>query len=479
MPDSSPLTGGHRPIVTAAEMRALEAAAIAQGVSEFELMARAGHAAARAIIAYAAPADTLVLCGPGNNGGDGYVIALALAEAGWPVRVAALAPSGTDTARQAAEGWTGPVETLDKATAPASLLVDALFGIGLTRPLDGRLSAILARLGEGAGTRVAIDLPSGVATDDGACLSPPLACDLCISFGAAKPAHYLHPAAAHVGRLVIAPIGLAPAHSDLTVIGKPRFAALDADTHKYRRGHVLVVGGPAHATGAARLAALAAQRAGAGYVTLLSPSAALAANAAQLTGVVLAEADTPRDIAKALAEPRAGALVIGPALGPERHKVIAALEVGKPVVLDADVFTLFANDAAGLAKLIAGPAVLTPHDGEFVRLFGDLPGSKVERVCAAAARIGAVVLLKGPDTVIAAPDGRAAINAHASSALATAGSGDVLAGIIGALLARGLDPFEAACAGAWLHGDAGQRGGAGLIAEDLPGLLPAVLADLA
>ncbi len=446
MPDSSPLLAAHRPIVTAAEMRALEAAAIARGTSEIELMERAGQAAARAIIAYAALAETLVLCGPGNNGGDGYVIARVLAEAGWPVRVAALAPPGTDTARQAAKGWTGPVETLDEATAPATLLVDALFGIGLTRPLDGRLSAILARLGEGAATRVAIDLPSGVATDDGACLSPPLYCDLCVSFGAAKPAHYLHPAAVHVGRLVIAPIGLAPAQSDLRLVGRPSFAALDADTHKYRRGHVLVASGHAHATGAARLAALAAQRAGAGYVTLLSPTAALAANAAHLTGIVLAEADTPRDIAKALAEPRAGALVIGPGLGAARDKVIAALEAGKPLVLDADVFTLFANDVAGLAKLINGPAVLTPHEGEFVRLFGDLPGNKVERVRAAAAKTGAVVLLKGPDTVIAAPDGRAAINGHASPALATAGSGDVLAGIIGALLARGLDPFEAACA---------------------------------
>ncbi len=470
-----------QPIVTAAEMRALEAAAIAGGTSAIELMRRAGGAAARAIAAYISPIDTLVLCGPGNNGGDGYVIATELAAMGWAVRVAAIAAPGTDTARQAAAGWAGAVEALDDDTPGAALIVDALFGIGLTRALSPTHAANLNRLAGAARSCVAIDLPSGAATDDGAALSPLPACDLCISFGAAKPAHVLNPAAAAVGRLVVAAIGLAPAASTLHRIAPPRRRAEPAAAHKYQRGHVLVVGGPAQATGAARLAALGAQRAGAGYVTLLSPTAALAANAAQLTGIVLVEADTPAAIARAFGEARAHALVIGPALGRThgRDKLLAALSVGKPVVLDADAFSLFEGDAAALARAIEGPVVLTPHEGEFARLFGALPGSKVDRARAAARRIGAVVLLKGADTVVAAPDGRAAVNTHASPGLATAGSGDVLAGVIAAMLARGLDPFEAACVAAWLHGDAGRRGGPGLIADDLPGLLGQTLAGLA
>lgn len=469
-----------QPIVTAAEMRALEAAAIAQGTSEFELMQRAGDAAARAIAGFAAPTDALILCGPGNNGGDGYVIATQLARMGWPVRVAVTGVSTTDTAREAAMAWGSELEILDAQTRPATLVVDALFGIGLARPLAPELADILNRLAAAAQTCVAIDLPSGAATDDGAALSPLPESDLCVSFGAAKPAHVLHPAAACIGRLVVAGIGLAPAASKLNLIARPRWAPTAPAAHKYQRGHVLVVGGPAHATGAARLAALGAQRSGAGYVTLLSPTAALAANAAQLTGIVLAEAETPAAVARAFGEGRAHALVIGPALGRAsgRDKVLAALSVGKPVVLDADVFSLFAGDAAALAAAIDGPVVLTPHDGEFVRLFGALPGSKVDRARAAARQVGAVVLLKGPDTVIAAPDGRAAVNTHATPHLATAGAGDVLAGIIGAMLARGLDPFEAACVAAWLHGDAGRRGGAGLIAEDLPVLVGQALAAL-
>lgn len=470
-----------QPILTADEMRALEATCIEAGTSELELMERAGRAAARAIAAFGPPAPTLVLCGPGNNGGDGYVIARRLAKAGWPVRVAALAPPATATARQVAARWQGPVEHIGPDTPPAAVLVDALFGIGLTRGIGDPTMLAIHRLGQAARTRVAIDLPSGVATDDGALLSMPVAADLCVTFGAPKPAHFLQPGAGYAGRIVIAGIGLEPAASELSLVGPPLLARVDPAAHKYQRGHVLVVGGPAHATGAARLAALAASRAGAGYVTLLSPPEALSANAAHLTATVLREAGSPTAIAKALEDPRADAAVIGPALGTTdgRDKVLAVLRAGKPTVLDADVFSLFAGDPAALAAAIVGPVVLTPHEGEFVRLFGELPGSKVDRARTAADKVGAVVLLKGADTVIAAPGGRAAINAHTSPALATAGSGDVLCGIVAAMLARGLDPFDAACAGAWLHGDAGRRGGVGLTAEDLPGLLPRALAALA
>ncbi len=452
------------PIVTAAEMRAAEAAAIASGTSADTLMQRAGEAAARAIAAYAGPAPALVFCGPGNNGGDGYVVARELAALGWPVRVATLESPTTETAKKAASRWAGPTEPLGPGTAPAPILIDALFGIGLTRPVD---APDLLRLGRLAYIRIAIDLPSGVSTDNGALLSPPIACDLTITFGALKPAHVLHPAAAFMGRVVVADIGTAHA-STLTTIAPPELPSLAPTAHKFERGHVAVLSGPFHATGAARLSAAGAARI-AGYVTVLSSGSALAANAAHLTSTVLRRADTPEQIAAALA--KVDAVVAGPGLGDDRDKLLAVLGTGKPVVLDADAFTLFADTPDALFAAIQAPAVLTPHEGEFVRMFGALPGSKIHRARAAAARAGAVVVLKGADTVVAAPDGRAAVNRDAPPSVATAGSGDVLSGVIAALLARGLSPFDAACAGVALHSRAGRRAGPGLIADDLPRFL--------
>ena len=451
-------------VVTAMEMRAAEAAAIDAGTSAQVLMQRAGEAAARTIAAFDGPLPTLVLCGPGNNGGDGYVIAKALAERGWPVRVAALAEPATATAKWARAGWTGSVEPLDDVTAPAQALVDALFGIGLTRPLSDPARTALHRLAAAARLRVAIEVPSGVSTDDGATLSPPIGCDLTVTFGALKPAHVLQPAAAAMGRIVVADIGTTHDRR-LTTIAEPRLPTLDRTAHKFQRGHVAVLSGPMSATGASRLSAAAAARI-AGYVTLLSSGGALAINAAHLTSTVLKRADTAEDITAALA--KVDAVVAGPGLGEGRDKVLAALAAAKPSVFDADIFSLFADDPAALFAAIRAPAVLTPHEGEFVRLFGQLPGSKIERARAAAARAGAVVVLKGADTVVAAPDGRAAVNTGAPPQLATAGSGDVLSGIVAALLARGMPPFEAACGGVWLHARAGRRAGPGLVADDLP-----------
>jgi ADP-dependent NAD(P)H-hydrate dehydratase / NAD(P)H-hydrate epimerase len=451
------------PILTAAEMRDAEAAAVAAGTPVETLMDRAGTAAAEAIWRYAGPLPTLVLCGPGNNGGDGYVIARELRARGVEVRVAALSEPRSDAARWAREGWSGAVGALGEA-APAPLLVDALFGTGLTRPLDAAVSGALCRLAGAAAVTVAVDLPSGVATDDGRILSPVPDCGLTITFATLKPSHLLQPAARHMGRIAIADIGIA-AKSDLFCLGRSHLPAPGPDDHKYRRGYVAVLAG--EMPGASALSAAAAARGGAGYVRLVSdaPVPGLPAAVVQGTG----------DPAAFLSDPRVGAIVAGPGLGrgpAARSRLDLALEAGRPLVLDADALVLV--DAAALRGL--DRPIVTPHAGEFTRLFGDLPGSKVEQARAAAASSGAVVVYKGADTVLADPDGRAAIAPAAPAWLASAGTGDVLAGVIAAMRARGLPPFEAACAGVWLHGEAARRIGGPLIADDLLAHLPAALA---
>lgn len=467
-----------RPVLTAAEMRAAEDRVIAAGTPARDLMERAGAAAAATILAFDAPASAIVLCGPGNNGGDGYVVARHLAAAGVKVVVAADAPPAADPARAAAADWTGAVVPLGDAPA-AACMVDALFGTGLSRPLGTDHVAALTR-GAAARLCVALDLPSGVGSDDGNDLGCPYEARLTMAFGALKPAHLLHPAAARCGRVVIADIGV-PAASTLVRNARPARLRLSATAHKYARGFVLVVGGPAGHGGAARLAALAALRVGAGVVTLAVPTPAQTENAARLDAVMLRIADDGPALARLLGDRHLTVLLVGPGLGRDaraRGLVETALADGRPLVLDGDVFTLFAAGAEGLQRRLRAPAVLTPHEGEFARLFPEARGNKVERARAAAARIGAVVALKGPDTVVAAPDGRASVNVHASANLATAGSGDVLSGLIAGLLAQGLDAYDAACAGVWLHGDLGRRGGPGMIADDLAGLIPAALASL-
>ena len=461
-------------------MRAAEARVIAAGVPARTLMERAGAAAADAILRFDAPRAATVVCGPGGNGGDGYVVARHLRAAGITVTVAADGPPRSEPAASAARDWDGPVVPLAEAPSGGAL-VDALFGIGMSRPLDTALAVTLGRLAEAAQLRVALDVPSGVGSDGGSDLGCSFVADLTVAFGAYKPAHFLHPAAGRCGRTVLADIGLGEIASELALNTAPRLPGFGPEAHKYARGAVFVVSGPSGRGGAARLAAHAALRAGAGLVTIAVPAAALVENAARLDAVMLRVIDDAAGLGELIGDRRAGAVLLGPGLGHDAHArglVDAALASGRPLVLDADVFTLFAGDAAGLAKRIAGPAVLTPHQGEFARLFGTLPGSKVDRARAAAALAGTVVVLKGPDTVIAAPDGRARINAHASPGLATAGSGDVLAGIVAGLLAQGIEAFDAACAAVWLHGDLGLRGGPGLTADDLPGLIVAGLRDL-
>jgi len=452
-----------RPILTAQETRDAEAAAFATGVTVAEAMEKAGAAVAEAAWRYAGRVPTLVLCGPGNNGGDGYVIARLLRERGVDVRVAASGEPRTEAARINAARWGSIVEPLAVAR-PGRLMIDALFGTGLARALDPAVSAPLERLARGAARSISVDLPSGVGTDDGALLGPAIAYDLTVALAVLKPAHLLQPSASLMGRLVVADIGISGA-SQLSEIGRPHLPAPGPRDHKYTRGQVVAVEGAM--PGAALLAALAAQRGGAGYVTLAGKGTGGTAALVRRDGRL-------RDI---LDDARIGAVVIGPGLGLDRagaDQLRRAMESGRPLVLDADALAILAE--RGLRR-IAGEPVMTPHEGEFAKLFGVLPGSKVERARAAAAASQAVVVLKGADTVVAAPDGRAAISRPASGWLASAGTGDVLAGLIAASRARGLAPFDAACAGAWLHGRAGELAGAGLIADDLIVHLPQALAE--
>jgi hydroxyethylthiazole kinase-like uncharacterized protein yjeF len=452
-----------RPILTADGMRAAEAATIEAGTPVEELMERAGIAAAEAIARFAGSQPTLILCGPGNNGGDGYVIARSLAEQGFDVRVAALGEPKSPAARQARERWTGAVEPLD-CTSAAPLLVDALFGTGLTRGLDESTSGALLGLAAEARVRVAVDLPSGAATDDGHLLSSIPDFDLTVTFATLKPSHLLQPAAHHMGRLVIADIGI-EARSDLTEIGMPRLAPPGPNDHKYSRGYVAVLAG--EMPGAAALTASAALRAGAGYVRLASNT---------FLGNVPRAVVQGGDLAAILQDERIGALAIGPGHGRSEgagRRLVEAAGCACPLVLDADALVLL---SARLSLLAGVDAILTPHAGEFERLFGAGEGSKLDRTRRAAAEAGAVIVFKGPDTVVAAPDGRTAIAPVATSWLASAGTGDVLTGVIAAMRAGGLPAFEAACAGVWIHGEAAKRAGAGLIADDLIEALPAVLA---
>jgi hydroxyethylthiazole kinase-like uncharacterized protein yjeF len=447
-----------RTVLTAGEMRAAEVRAIDAGTPVEALMERAGLAAAEAIRRFAGPLQALILCGPGNNGGDGYVVARALRERGVEVRVAALAEPATAVARNARERWDGEVSALDAAT-PAPMLVDALFGTGLGRPLDEAVARRFALLAGAALVRVAIDLPSGVSTDDGAILSPVPDFDLTVAFQALKPAHLLQPSARHMGRVVVADIGIA-AQSRLAEIGRPLLRAPCPDDHKYSRGYVAVVAG--EMPGAAALTASAAMRAGAGYVRLIGEAAVPGVPSA-----VVQSREGEND-------ERIGVLAIGPGLGrgARTGELMArrgALRV--PRVLDADALFALGADPSGLEG-----AILTPHGGEFRRLFPGLAGSKVEQARTAAARTGAVIVFKGADTVVAAPDGRAAIAPPAPHWLASAGTGDVLTGIVAAMRTR-LEPFEAACAAVWLHKRAAELAGPALIADDLVGALPRALTE--
>ena len=474
-----------RQILTVAEMGAADAAAIAAGTLGGVLMERAGQAVADAVCARFQPQRAVILCGPGNNGGDGYVAARLLKARGWPVEVLALAPPAAADARAARDQWDGRVGELSAAPSEG-LYIDALFGAGLARPLDGVAALLAQRLAATPEKVIAVDIPSGVPGDTGAPLGPSVAAGLTVTFHARKPAHVLEPGRERCGEVVVADIGLGSTQAQLFENGPElwlaRYPWPTAATHKHARGRLIVVSGDAWSTGAARLAARGGLRIGAGLVTIFSPSEALSVNAAHLEAVMLRGFDTDLELEEGAAD--VDAAVIGPAAGVTENtllNVLALARTGAALVIDADAISVFRDDPEELFSVLDRDDVLTPHPGEFERLFKGLLAASPERITAArraAQRADAVVLLKGADTVIAAPDGRAAVNVNGAPWLATAGSGDVLAGFIGGLVAQGMESFEAACAAAWIHAEAGELHGPGLIAEDLPGLAPAVLRRL-
>jgi hydroxyethylthiazole kinase-like uncharacterized protein yjeF len=436
------------PILTLAQMRAAEQALFDGGVDPYALMVRAGEGAAEIIWRAGNMRETLVLCGPGNNGGDGYVIACALKQRGVPVRVAALADPRTESASRARAAWAGPVETLESAV-PAQQIVDAIFGVGQSRPLDEAVAQRFATLVDAAQISHAIDVPSGVESDAGCLLSPVPMFDLVLAIGAWKPAHLLMPAASLTRQRALVDIGIDPPEGCARLLAPPRLSAPAPDAHKYRRGLVAVVAGAM--PGASLLAAEATAHGGAGYVRIAGAQGLLTAHA-----IVQAE-DISFD--------KARAVLVGPGLGHGAQAVTRldlALGAGLPLVIDADAIALL----RGRTSLPHG-CILTPHGGEFDALFGPGDGGKIERTRTAAAEIDAVIVHKGPDTVIAAPDGRVIIAPPASSWLSTAGTGDVLAGLCAARLAASGDPFLAACEAVWLHGEAARRAGPAFIADDL------------
>ncbi len=479
-------------LLTTAEVYAADAATIARGVSGGDLMENAGWAVAEAIMKRWSRRPVSILCGGGNNGGDGFVVARLLARAGWAVKLGLLGDVNSlhGDAAEAATKWKGKIEPLNvQLLDDAELVVDAVFGAGLNRSIDGVVASVIDEINQRKIPCVAVDVPSGVSGDTGEILGTSPNCALTVTFFRHKPGHFLYPGRGFCGELVVADICIDDAVlSEITPKAVHNVPSLwlssmpshGPTTHKYNRGYTLVVGG-SKMTGAARLAARAAARIGSGMVGIAAPDIAADIYAGDDPSFLIHRFLNKSDFCDLLDNRRQTSLVIGPGLGvtpAAAEMTLAALAAGKPVVLDADALSVFENRRNDLMAAINDTrVVMTPHQGEFSRLF-DFEGDKLARCRAAAAQSGAVVLLKGPDTVIAAPDGRVAINSNAPPTLATAGAGDVLAGLIAGLLAQGMNTYYAACAACWIHGEAARHFGPGLIASDLPDCVPAILGKL-
>ena len=489
-------------VLTVAQMGEADRLAVQAGVPSLTLMENAGRAVADEIAKRFKPCAVAVLCGPGNNGGDGFVVARNLKAKGFDVRVPLLGAreSLKGDAAAMAKRWEGEVMLLSRdSIRGVDLIVDALFGAGLSRPLEGAAVDAVNAANTSGIPIVAVDVPSGLLGDfgrplDGACVRAALT----VTFFCKKPGHLLMPGRGLCGDIIVADIGIPEAVLDKirtqTFENGPALWGKDfpwpkPDAHKYDRGHCVVVSGPAHATGAARLAARGALRIGAGLVSVASPPDAVTVNAVELTAIMVKPFSGAGGLAELLSDKRFNAVAIGPGCGVgegTKALVETCLGSGAAVVIDADGITSFASNPNALFSKLHNRCVLTPHEGEFERIFPGLlkrTGSRLEAARHAAADAKCVVLLKGHDTIIAAAPtkkdgGRAALNTHAPPWLATAGSGDVLTGFVAGLLAQGMQAFEAACAAAWLHGEAAQQFGPGLIAEDLPEALPEVLRAL-
>ena len=486
-------------LLTPTEMAEADRLTIAGGVPGIELMERAGAAVAEAAarLATGRPGPVCIVAGPGNNGGDGFVAGRILMERGLAVRMLLFGEPGAlkGDAALAAGRWSGPVDVATpEGLAGAAIIVDALFGAGLARDVTGEAVDLIGAINASGAPVVAVDLPSGIDGATGAVRGSAVRALQSVTFFRRKPGHVLLPGRLHCGTVsvhdigiadrVLAPIGPRAFVND-PLLWSGAFPVPAVEAHKYSRGHCVVLSGPLPHTGAARLAARAALRAGAGLVTLATPANALMVNATASLAVMVQRVDDTEGFGALLADRRINALVMGPGAGvgaATRTMVLQALRHGRAVVLDADALTSFEDEPPALFAAIAAgaaPAILTPHQGEFTRLFGNIAKEidtkgKIEITRAASAASSAIVILKGPDTVVAAPDGRAAVAENGPPWLATAGSGDVLAGIAGGLLAQGMDGFAAACAAVWLHGEAGRAAGPGLIAEDLPEALPSL-----